>query len=211
MARPRLVSNQTIIPLAYDLLMEHGLKGLTFETLAARVGLVPAALVRRFTNKRGLILEIDRYALERTNAKVAEAMKKTASPIEAIIAQFTTELAFASTLEQFANGQEFLLMDFRYKDLYDNYKVSFEYRHKQVVELLQEAQVSGELEKIDNMSELARHLEMIVHGAGHVWAMTQETPIEEYIRHHVLFALSRTVAQRSTIRCETIVVRNTLN
>lgn len=189
MARPRLVSDQAIIAAAYDLLMESGAGGLTFEALASRVGLVPAALVRRFKTKQELVLQVDRYALERTNSKVEEAMNKTSSPIEAIIAQFTTELGFASTLERFANGQEFLLMDFRHKALYDNYKVSFLHRHNQIAELLEKAQTEGELEGIGDMFELARQLGMLLHGAGHVWAMTQEGPIEVYIRHHVLLAL----------------------
>jgi len=189
MARPRRVSDQTIIAAAYDLLMEQGPRSLTFESLAKRVGLVPAALVRRFKNKQQLLLQVDRHGLERTNAKVAEAIENKKSPIDAIIAQFTAELAFASSLEQFANGQEFLLMDFRQKELYGNYRVSFEHRHQQIVALVQQAQASGELEEIDDISELARHLEMLLHGAGHVWAMTQEGPIETYIRRHVLFAL----------------------
>lgn len=189
MARPKLISDQTIVTAAYELLMEHGLSGLTFETLATRVGLVPAALVRRFKTKQGLMLQVDRYALERTNSKVEEAMEETSSPIEAIIAQFTTELAFATTLERFANGQEFLLMDFRDEDLYKNYQISFEHRHQQVIELLQNAQATGELGEIDDIPELARHLEMLLHGAGHVWAMAQEMPIEDYIRYHILFAL----------------------
>ncbi len=120
---------------------------------------------------------------------MAEAMEKTASPIEAIITQFVTELAFASTLEQFANGQEFLLMDFRSKDLYRNYQISFEHRHRQVIELLQKAQDSGELKGIESVDVFASHLEMLLHGAGHVWAMTQDMPIEAYIRNNVLLAL----------------------
>jgi len=189
MARPRSVSDQTIIAAAYDLLMEQGPRSLTFESLAKRVGLVPAALVRRFKNKQQLLLQVDRHGLERTNAKVAEAMDDKKSPIDAIIAQFTAELAFASSLERFANGQEFLLMDFREKDLYSNYRVSFEHRHQQIIELLRQSQSAGELEEIDDTSELSRHLEMLLHGAGHVWAMTQEGPIEAYIKQHVLLAL----------------------
>jgi AcrR family transcriptional regulator len=197
MARPKLVSDQNIIAAAYELLMEQGLRGLTFESLSSQVGLVPAALVRRFKSKQALLLEVDRYALERTNDKVAEAMEKTLSPIEAILAQFTTELEFASTLEKFANGQEFLLMDFRHQDLYSNYQISFEQRHQQVVELLQKAQDAGELQKIADVAELARHLEMLLHGAGHVWAMTRDVPIEQYIRRHVLIALKPYRKERS--------------
>ncbi len=189
MARPRSISDQTIIAEAYELLMQHGPGNLTFERLGALVGLVPAALVRRFKSKQQLLVEIDRYALERTNAEVKEAMAHTASPTDTIIAQFTTEKAFASSLERFINGEEFLLMDLRNKNLYANYRISFEHRHKQVVELLQRAQTEGELEGVDSPDELARHLEMIMHGAGHVWAMTQEGPIERYVSHHVQLAL----------------------
>lgn len=189
MARPRLVSDQTIIAAAYEILMEQGPRNLTFESLANRIGLVPAALVRRFKNKKQLLLQVDRYGLERTNTKVAEAMEDKKSPIDAIIAQFTAELAFASNLERFANGQEFLLMDFREKDLYNNYRRSFEHRHQQIVELLRQSQAIDELGQIDDISKLARHLEMLLHGAGHVWAMTQEDPIEIYLRQHVLLAL----------------------
>lgn len=187
--RPRLVSDQVIIAEAYELLMEHGPGNLTFERLAARVGLVPAALVRRFKNKNQLFVEVDRHGLELTNAKVEAAMERTASPVDAIIAQFTAEMAFASTIERFANGQEFLLMDFRDKDLYTNYRASFEHRHMQVAALLKKAQAEGELEGIEDMAEFARHLEMLLHGAGHVWAMTGEAPIEDYITHHIRFAL----------------------
>src|SRR6266702_3043024 len=189
MARPRSISDQTIVAEAYELLMEQGPGNLTFDRLGNRVGLVPAALVRRFKNKQQLLLEIDRYALERTNTKVKAAMAIAASPTATIIAQFTTEKAFASSLERFINGEEFLLMDLRNKNLYTNYQVSFEHRHKQVAQLLQKAQAEGELEGIDDLDNLARHLEMIMHGAGHVWALTQQGPIEDYISHHVQFAL----------------------
>lgn len=190
MARPRSIPDQTIIAEAYELLMEQGPSNLTFERLGARVGLVPAALVRRFKTKQQLLLKVDQYALEQTNTKVKEAHDSTSSPVEAILAQFVTELGFASTVERFTNGQEFLLMDLRDKNLYANYQDSFKQRHQQIVNLLDEAQKRGELEGIDDTAELARHLEMILHGSGHIWAMTQEGPIGDYIEHHVRFALA---------------------
>jgi AcrR family transcriptional regulator len=189
-ARPRSITDQAILKEAYNLIMEQGPNSLTFERLGERVGLVAAALVRRFKTKSQLLLEVDRYALQLTNEQVDQAMSQASSPIEAILAQFITELRFASSVERFANGQEFLLMDFRDKNLYINYKTSFEHRHQQIIELLQEAQLNDELEGIENVAELARHLEMILHGSGHVWAMTQEDPIEHYISRHVNIALA---------------------
>lgn len=189
MARPRSISDQTILQEAYELLMEVGPNGFTFERLGTQVGLVPAALVRRFKNKKQLILETDRYALRQTDDEVQQAIARAVSPIEAIVAMFAAELGFASTIARYANGQDILLMDFRDSDLYANYRISFEQRHEQVVELLEKAQEIGELGAIDNLNELARHLEMIQHGTGHVWAMSQEASVAEYIAHHVDMAL----------------------
>ena len=189
MARPQSISDKHILAAAYELLMETGPKGFTFEKLGNKVGLVPAALLKRFSNKQQLILATDCYALEMTNREVAEAMTTTKSPIDAIIAQFTAQLAFASTIERFANGQEFLLAGFRIKELYDNYRISFERRHAQVETLLQQATKDGYLQGIEDYSELAQHLIMLLHGSGHVWAMTQKGLIEVYIRQHVLLAL----------------------
>jgi AcrR family transcriptional regulator len=190
MARPQSISDKHILVAAYELLMEVGLRGFTFEKLGNKVGLVPAALLKRFKNKQQLLLAIDRYALEMTDKEVAEAMARTKSPTDAIIAQFTAELAFASTIERFANGQEFLLADFRIKELYDNYRISFERRHAQIASLLQQAAKDGYLQGAEDYSELAQHLIMLLHGSGHVWAMTQGgSTIQDYIRRHVHFAL----------------------
>jgi AcrR family transcriptional regulator len=189
-ARPKKVTDEVLVAAAYDILMDLGPTSLTFEKLSEKVGLVPAALVRRFTNKKNLLLEVDRYALARSNARRTASMAEQDSPIEAILAGFITELSFASTLEKFIHGQEFLLMDFAEKDLYQNYKVSFVERHDQVANLLRQAQARGELSYDINPDEFARLLQMILHGAGHIWAMSQEGPIEDYINHYVKLALA---------------------
>jgi AcrR family transcriptional regulator len=189
MSRPRLIEDEAILKEAYALIMQVGPAKLTFESLGARVGLSPAALVKRFKNKQLLILEIDQYALQRTSKRLTTVLASTASPTQAIIELFTAELEFATSIDRFANSQEFLLMDFRHKDLYENYRDSFKHRHRQVVDLLLQAERDGELEGVKNHDRLARHLEMVAHGAGHVWAMTQEGRIENYISSHILFAL----------------------
>ena len=189
MARPKSITDEAILKEAYALIMEQGPGKLTFEGLGARVGLVPAALVKRFKNKQQLVMQIDRYALSQTSRQSQEALEAAKDPIEAIIIQFVTELQFASSIERFANGQEFLIYDLRQKELYDNYQESFAERHKRIVEFLQSAESAGLVAGIVSYDQLARHLEMVAHGAGQVWAMTQEGPIEQYIAEHVQFAL----------------------
>jgi AcrR family transcriptional regulator len=189
MARPRSISNEAILAETYELLMEIGPSRFTFERLGERVGLVPAALSRRFKSKKQLLLEVDRYALERISKETYKAIRETKSPIEAIITQFVTEMKYATTVERFTNGQEFLLQDLRDKDLYDSYQISSERRHLHVVQLLVRAQEDGLLQGIDNFNELARLLEMIARGAGHVWATTQQDTVEECIRRYIMLAL----------------------
>lgn len=189
MARPKKVSDEDLIACAYELLMEVGPRALTFEKLGERVGLVPAALVRRFSNKHNLLQEIDRYAVARSTARREALLSESDSPIDAILTGFITELSFASTLERFIHGQEFLLMDLGQKDLYTNYQDSFRRRHEEVVQLLRQAQAQEELTAEANVEELARLLQLIQHGSGHVWAMTQEGPIEDYINYFVRLAL----------------------
>lgn len=189
MARPRRINTEKILEEAYALVMERGSAKLTFESLGARVGLVPSALLKRFKNKQQLLLQVDQYALGQTQQRSQQVLQATQSPIDAIIAQFVTELQFASSIERFANGQEFLLSDLRHKEQYDNYHESFSQRHQQIVGFLQSAERMGMLQNIVNYDQLARHLELIAHGSGHVWAMTQNGPIESYIAEHVRFAL----------------------
>lgn len=189
MARPKKVSDEDLVAAAYELLMAEGPNNLTFEKLSEKVGLVPAALVRRFRNKRNLLLEVDRYALARSSTHRQAAMDEQQSPIDAIIAGFTNELSFASSLKRFIHGQEFLLMDFADHTLYQNYEVSFRERHAEVADLIRQAQARGELSPDLDPAKTARLLQMILHGAGHVWAMTQEGPIEDYINQYVRLAL----------------------
>lgn len=189
MARPKKISDEDLVAAAYELLMDQGPSNLTFERLGEKVGLVPAALVRRFANKHRLLQEIDRYALARSTALREATVGDHDSPIDAILAGFVAELAFATSIERFIHGTEFLLMDFADKDLYTNYQVSFRRRHDEVASLLEKAQQQGEISKDIDPDEFARLLQMIMHGAGHVWAMSQEGPIEDYINHFVKLAL----------------------
>lgn len=189
MARPRSVSDEELIEAALEILIARGPKGLTFESLAQKVGLVPAALVRRFTSKQNLLLQIDRFALERSNTQLEKAMAEHDSPIEAIIAGFVMELSFATSIERYIHGQEYLLMDLGDKTLYANYHTSFHQRHQRVVELIKKAQARGEISANLDAQEYAQFLQTILHGVGQVWAMDQKGTVEDYINHYVRLAL----------------------
>ena len=55
MARPRTVSDQTILEMAREVFLEHG-PGTSTEVVAKRLGLSQAALFKRFGTKRSLMI-----------------------------------------------------------------------------------------------------------------------------------------------------------
>ncbi len=189
MTRPRKVSTDTILRTAYGIIMSEGPRALTFSRLSAELELVPAALVRRFKSKRQLLVAVDRYALEQSDAAMRHALKLHDSPIDAIIAMLVNELSFATSTENFVHGQSFLLLDFSYPELYANYRISVDQRHQHIVELLSRAQEEGILQPTIPTAELARMLQLVQQGTGHLWAMTQEAPIATYMERYIRLAL----------------------
>lgn len=189
MSRPQRVLTDDILRTGYELIMAHGPRQLTFSRLGQELGLVPAALVKRFKNKQQLLAAIDRYALERSNQAMVVALEQHNSPIEAIIALVVAELSFATSIEKFVNGQSFLLLDFSEPELYVNYRISFDQRHQHIADLLMQAQERGIIKPHVDCDELARLLEAVQHGLGHLWAMTQKASIATYMDHYIRLAL----------------------
>lgn len=189
MTRPRTVPTDTILRAAYGIIMSEGPRALTFSRLSAEFELVPAALVKRFKSKRQLLVAVDCYALEQSNSAMQHTLQLHGSPIDAIIAMLVNELSFATSTENFVHGQSFLLLDFTYPELYVNYRVSVKQRHQHIVELLGQAQKKGILQPAVPVEELARMLQLVQQGAGHLWAMTQEEPIAAYMERYIRFAL----------------------
>ena len=56
MARPRLISDDTILDATRQVLAELGPAKLTLAAVGSRVGLAPSTLMQRFGSKRGLLL-----------------------------------------------------------------------------------------------------------------------------------------------------------
>lgn len=189
MSRPQKISTTIILQAAYELIMEEGPQQLTFHNLGKKVGLVPAALAKRFTNKRKLLAAIDRYALEKSEAAMSALLQTQDSPLEAIIILLSTELSFATSIKRFTNGQRFLLADLVDPELYANYQLSVEQRYDHITELLREAQRRQELVADIDCRQLARLLQIVQQGTGHLWAMTQEMSIEQYMRQQIWLTL----------------------
>lgn len=194
MSRPRRVNNDVIYKAAHDIIMRHGPRGLTFQSLGDATGLVPAALVRRFKTKQQLLLEADMYWLEAATDALAEAASRHGSPLEAIIDALSSEMNFATSADIYINGLAFLLEGLASSKMYTNYQTEFKRHQKDIEYLLEAAKKQGELRSDVNSSELSRLLQITQQGACHMWVMTQAEPIGSCIERYLHLALRPYIA-----------------
>ena len=61
MARPVKVTDAIIFEAVFSIILEEGMESLTFDTIAAKVGLVRTAIANRFGNKHSLLVTADAY------------------------------------------------------------------------------------------------------------------------------------------------------
>ncbi len=71
MPRPRAFDHDQLMAAAYDVLRQQGPVGLSLRPIAARLGVSQPALWKRIGGKRALLIEMQRWATERTRALVA--------------------------------------------------------------------------------------------------------------------------------------------
>jgi AcrR family transcriptional regulator len=72
MPRARAYDHDQLMAAAYDVLRRQGPVGLSLRPIAARLGVSQPALWKRIGGKRALLIEMQRWATERTRAVVAE-------------------------------------------------------------------------------------------------------------------------------------------
>lgn len=189
MSRPRRVTNEMIYEAAHKLIMQYGPNSLTFQKLGEVTGLVPAALVRRFKNKRQLFIEVDKYCLEISADTLADASKRNESPLEAIINGLSSDMSFATSADIYINGLAFLLKGLDDSELYANYQAAFVQQQKTIESLLQKAKLKKEIAQSVDTTELAKLLQVAQQGASHMWIMSQAEPIEQCVERYVRMVL----------------------
>lgn len=185
MSRPRRITNDAIYKAAHEIIMQYGPDKLTFQTLSARTGLVPAALVRRFKNKEQLLIEVDAYCLETGANTLVEAAERFDSSLDAIVYGLSNEMKFAISASVYINGLAFLLKSLSSPGLYKNYQVAFGRQMDDIQQLLERAVANKELKQDTDCAELAKLLQITQQGACHIWIMSQEEPIEKCVERHI--------------------------
>ncbi|RMI33375.1 TetR/AcrR family transcriptional regulator [Nocardia stercoris] len=86
MARPRETTNDELLVHAHALLLERGGAGFTLSDVAARAGVAPATLIKRFGSKSQLIIAVSERWLASIAPGMAAAMRPHDDPVERLVA-----------------------------------------------------------------------------------------------------------------------------
>lgn len=191
MARPRTVSDERILMATIGAMARLGPVRLTLADVAGDVGLSPAALVKRFGSKRGLLLAVSRAGSVGIAESFAQlrARARAASPLAALLDATTFLARHTRSAEELANHLAFLQVDvtdpeFRAPMLVMSRATLAGYRG-----LLDDAVARGELAPCDTRA-LARLVNTVVGGSLINWAVFRTGSAVAWVRADVTALLA---------------------
>lgn len=111
MPRPRSVSDDQIISGTIAAIGKHGPARLTLAHVAEEVGITPAALVRRFGSKAGLLAAVASAGADYADAAFDAATARTASPTGALLDAIATFAGDVRDRTELANHMAMLQLD----------------------------------------------------------------------------------------------------
>jgi AcrR family transcriptional regulator len=170
-ARPRTVSDTAILAAAAEAVGALGPANVTLARIGARVGLTPAALVRRFGSKDRLLLALARHGAEALPAGLAAA-QTAERPVAALIEAFAAMAGGVRNATEFANHLAFLLMDLsvpEFQQVNREYATAVE---TAVGAVLRAGAAAGELHPDAVDDGLPRAVHACYNGALLTWGMT---------------------------------------
>lgn len=181
MARPRLVSDDTILDATRQVLAELGPLKLTLAAVGARVGLAPPTLMQRFGSKRGLLLASAARSPLMVKLAAEEAAGRNASPLATLRDFALSAVAHIKHREELGNGLGFVQLDvadpeFRQHALAHSAAIvdSCDTFYRAAVEV-------GELRADTDVPALARHTLVCFNGALQVWAVNGWGSLTEFL------------------------------
>ncbi|MEV0042401.1 TetR/AcrR family transcriptional regulator [Nocardia rhamnosiphila] len=86
MARPRETTSDALLAHAHELLLERGAAGFTVGDVAARAGVAPATLIKRFGSRSQMIIAVSERWLASIEPGMASAMRPYDDPVERLVA-----------------------------------------------------------------------------------------------------------------------------
>lgn len=170
MPRIKSVSDDAILADVLKLIQRIGPERFTLAAAAAEVGLSASTLVQRFGSKRALLLEADRWAVERWVSGMDEV--PTGGPVlERLIAGLIHAVDDGTTAEEMANSVSLLQVALADGEFHESTRGGAVRLRAKIAERLREAKGNGELRLDTDIAAVVELVEITYHGAMISWAI----------------------------------------
>jgi AcrR family transcriptional regulator len=196
MARPRTISDETVLDSVLALAHRIGPARVTFAAAATEAGLSPATLVQRFGTKRELLLAADRRAIDLWVGALERST--AASPLARVVEGLVLAVDPEATPEYMANSVAMLQLDLADPDFHAETLRGARAVRERLERDLGAALAAGELRSETDVATLAQLAETTYHGAMIGWAIHREDTLAHWMCEQVeaVLAPHRTAVQR---------------
>jgi AcrR family transcriptional regulator len=184
MARPRTVSDDEILAATIRAMTRLGPVKLTLADVAEEAGLSPAALIKRFGSKRGLLLAVSSAGSTGMAESFRELRRRYASPLEALLVATTFMARHTKSAEELANHLAFLQIDVTDPAFREHMLVISRATLAGYAACIRDAIEARELRPCDAKA-VARAVNAVVAGSLIAWAVFRKGSAERWVRDDV--------------------------
>src|SRR3954471_11547710 len=184
MARPRTVSDASLLEAAARTIGEVGLRGSTLARVGASCGVSAAAVVQRFGSKRAILIALARRGADHRLPPAGGS--PYATPVEGLV----TRAGAVATPAALAHHLGFLQTDLGDPEFGALARRQAQATREDVERLLAAAAQAGKLERATDTAALAEVVEATYHGALIAWALRGEGELAPWLRRRLKAALA---------------------
>ncbi|MGJ3508724.1 TetR/AcrR family transcriptional regulator [Enemella sp. A6] len=181
MPRPKSVADEQVLQGVLRLVQRIGPQRFTLAAAGAEVGLSASTLVQRFGSKRALLLQADRWAVDRWVNGMDEVPPQGAA-LDRLIAGMVHSVATDTTTEEVANSVSLLQIALADEEFHEPTRAGAVELRTKIVERLGEAISNGEVKADVDPVALAELLEVTYHGAMISWAIHRDGALVESLK-----------------------------
>lgn len=183
MSRTKKLSDSEVLAIAFDVIAREGFNSFTFEQVGRAVKLSPAALVKRFKNKKTLALLARNQKWDQNLGQIESDAFKKLIGLKGIF-DFLQMIALSVNSRRL--GEHAIFLGTEACSPHSRKKVAtyFENTRRIFHDLLVQAIKSGELSEEIDPKLLSKTLEALVQGAIFQFAFLDEKSIELHLKMH---------------------------
>jgi AcrR family transcriptional regulator len=171
MPRLRVADDEQLLSAAQQVLYELGPADFTLERAAARGGVSPATLIKRFGSKKRLFLELNRRWVASVGPALAAAAAGQATPLGRLRAAALVGFSDLDSPARTANQLATFALDLQDAAMRELLAAGWQIVQDRLTELAGEAIAAGELPRAGSPEQVARILRAAGEGIRITWCV----------------------------------------